>query len=95
MPIGTSLWIKQTMNEDGSIGITVVLVYSNDWLFASTSPKLWESFRKAHISHFDVDFQGHATRYLQAAITQDKQGNIYLDRKGMLYPLCRRTFLQL
>ena len=80
-PSAPAIWIKRVPKGDDTVDIVFVLVYSDDWLFAATDPKLSESFRKALKARFDVEFQGRATWYLQAAITQDQQGNIYLDQK--------------
>ena len=38
-------------------------------------------FRAALSKRFDVDFQGRANWYLQAAISSDKDGNLYLDQR--------------
>ena len=65
-------------------------MYSDDRRFDSTSQELLETFREALKSRFDVFFQGNATRYLQAAITQDEHGSIYLDQKRYAASIVQR-----
>ena len=49
-----------------------------------------KSLKKALRSHFDVYFQGRSTWNLRAGITQDEQGNIYLDQKRYAASIVQR-----
>ena len=85
--------VKRVTTQDETTVVIRVLVYSDDWLFASTCRKLKEESEKALKERFDVGFQARANWYLQASISQDAHGNIYLDQKRYAASIIHRYIL--
>ena len=81
-----ALWKKNLPGNH----LHLVLQYSDDFLSGCTDPVWHLQFQKALAERFSIEWQPRADWYLQARITSDSQGNIYLDQQRYAKAIIKR-----